>query len=965
MTSFLEKTAGYLVTQYGSDLTRICIVLPNRRAGLFLRKFLARKIARTTWSPTIFSIEDFVATLTGLQLTEPIRLLAELYTVHKETEGDKAQPFAEFMNWAPQLLSDFNDVDHYMVDARQLFTYLDEAKAINLWNPDLKPLTDFEKQYLRFYNSLSGYYHKLTARLMDKNQASAGLIFRMAAAGIEQSLNGISWDKIVFAGFSAMTKAEEVIIHHLYKEGKAELLWDADPYYLDDDQQEAGELLRYRLKRWKIKEPKWISDDFRSGKKKIRITGIASNVGQARESGVILSMLAKEGQLDERTAIVLPDERLLLPLLNSIPPGIRDLNITMGFPLRYTPLSGLLETIFRLHQNVGKFNRNKEGGRQRRFYFRDVLDVLQHPYIRQMAKGLIKENYFVYEELISSFRMGNRIFISHDQLTGTGKDLFSGDLVFMDSIFQDWSAPEVSLGYIGKLIEGIRDACILTKEEEGMGSFRLELEYLFAFSKIIHQLSDILASYDIIQDNNTLFRLFMQLAESTTLPFYGEPLKGIQVMGMLETRALDFDNLILLSCNEDLLPTGKQANSFIPFDIRREFQLPTYRQRDSVYAYHFYRLLQRVNRCWLIYNTEPGELGGGDKSRFLKQILNELPGYNPEIEITEEILSSPASTSPESPPISVKKTPEIIKLLEERAKKGFSATSLNAFRRCPLSFYFSEIAGIREPEMAEETIDPRVMGEVVHLTLKNLFLPFREKSLSIADLTTMRENLQYLLDEAFAKSFKGSDIRYGKNLLLAGVAKNLVDRFLRSEEDILEELGQQGDTVKILDLEKYLDVNLVIEQNGRTYPVKLKGIIDRLDMAKGMIRIIDYKTGTVEPNQLRVGAWEELLSGNEFDKPFQLLVYAWLLQLKKINGNAPLGAGIISLKKIGYGFIPVVLPESSAGMSKGEIPAASLEQFGEIVRNLIALVFDSETDFSQTDDPLACRYCSYINVCGR
>jgi len=964
MISFLEHTASYLVTRYGRELSDLCIVMPNRRAGLFLRKHLAKNLNKTIWSPAICSIEDFVASISGLQLLEPIHGLAELYEVHKELEGEKAQPFEEFMSWAPQLLSDFNDVDRYLVDARQLFEYLDEAKAIALWNPDLKPLTDFEKQYLRFYNSLYSYYQNLMSRLLNKKQATQGLLFRMAAEGIEQSAKELPWGKIVFAGFSAMTRAEEFIIHHLYRNGKADLLWDGDSYYLKDEEQEAGGFLRHWFRKWNIREPKWIFDDFLEGNKNIQVIGVANNVGQAKVCGEILSDLGKAGKLNERSAVVLPDGRLLLPLLNSLPDEVRDLNITMGLPLRYTPLAGLIESIFTLHLNVERFRKGKNG-KNEKYYFRDVMNVLEHPYMKQTAQAIMKENYFAFEELVSSLKNGNRIFLSKEDVVGPGKDLFSAGFIFMEALFDSWTTPSGALHCLQKIIETIRDACLQPQDHETTGSFRLELEYLFVFSTIIRQLGLLIGTYDMVKTNATLFLLFRQLAESTSLPFYGEPLKGIQVMGMLETRVLDFDNLILLSCNEDLLPGSRQTHSFIPFDVRREFQMPTYRQSDSVYAYHFYRLLQRSQQTWLIYNTESGDLGGGEKSRFLKQIIHELPSYSPRISIQEHILNVPAGIDQAFPAISVPKTSDVMQRLEERAQRGFSPTSLNAFRKCPLSFYFSEIAGISEPEKAEETIDPKILGQAVHLALKNLYQPLLNQTLSPAGLSMVKPEINGALDAAFIKVFSGPDIRYGKNLLLVGVARNMIHRFLASELDFLEELAVRGESLTIVDLERYLEISLEVEQEGKSRIVRLKGIIDRLDLMGGELRIIDYKTGTVEPKQMAIGEWRDLLSKPDLGKAFQLLVYTFLLHSKNQLQRFPVRAGIISLKKIGNGFMGVKVPEIHEEEGGEGVGEKSLELFEVILKTLICSIFDSRQEFSQTADRKTCLYCPYINLCGR
>lgn len=964
MPLFLEKVTGHLISRWGSDLEDVCIVLPNRRAGLFLRKYLAGATRKTIWSPRIFSIEDFVASISGLRLLDLIHLMAELYEVHKELEGKKHQPFEEFISWAPQLLADFNEVDRNLVDARQLFSFLDEAKAITLWNPDQRPLTDFEKQYLHFYNSLFSYYQKLNSRLLEKKAATQGLLFRTAAMNLEKFEKELPWKHIVFAGFNALTKAEEQIIQFLHHIGKADLLWDADSFYLEDDQQEAGGFLRLWFRKWNLNEPKWIFNELKESKKNIEIVGVPNNVSQAKLCGEILSRLGKAGKLNERTAVVLPDERMLFPLLNSVPAEIRDLNITMGLSLRHSPLAGLFDAVFLLHLNPEKFTRNKTG-KTMKYYFRDVVNVLQHPYIKQMASVLMKENDFAFGELLSFLKNPNKVFISKEEIIRPGNDLFSSGFSFLEAAFEPWNTPAEAIKNLQNLVEGIRDACLLNRDPETKGSFRLELEYLYLFSTILHQLKLMTETSGIIKANSTLFQLFRQMTESTALPFYGEPLKGIQLMGMLETRTLDFENLIILSCNEDLLPRSKHTNSFIPFDIKRDFGIPTFWHKDAVYAYHFYRLLQRAGQVWLLHNTEPDELGGGDKSRFLRQIIHELPSYNPDIRISEQILTFPSGDDSLTVPISIPKNASVMSLLEVKAQKGFSPTSLNAYRKCPLCFYFSEIAGIREPEIPDETIDPKILGQAVHLALNNLYKPFLGHHITPQHISGMKSDTPEALDLAFKKKFPGPDVNYGKNLLLVGVAKKMVLRYLHSEERFLEELELQGQSMKIVDLEKYVESSLEIYYSGKVFPVKLKGIIDRVDLPGNYYRIIDYKTGSVDAKQLVCENWEDLLSEPDLDKVFQLLTYTVLLQSRKQYRDFTIQAGIISLKKIGNGFMNVRLPEEDTETPESGINEKSVESFKGILKNLITSIFDTGKEFDQTSDPKNCTYCPYVNICGR
>ncbi|MDP1622299.1 MAG: PD-(D/E)XK nuclease family protein [Bacteroidales bacterium] len=953
MLPFLQKTAQYLVSEFPDNLADICIVLPNRRGGLFLRKYLAAGVGKVTWAPTIFSIEDFIAEISGLQEVESLHLLFELYEIHKDIDGKNAQTFEEFLRWAPQLISDFNEIDQYMVNAKELFSTLTEARAIALWNIDGQPLTEFEKKYLHFYQSLFVYYDRLTKRLSDKNHAYQGLSFRHAAGNIGATKYILPWRHIVFAGFNALTKAEEQIIGTLRREGKATLLWDADKYYLDNLQQEAGDFLRDWLRKWPGKEACWIFDDFATSVKQIEIIGSPDPVGQVKYCGHLLQELAKNDRINEKTAVVLLDEGLLIPLLNSIPNEIEALNITAGLPLKQTPLASLFETVFQLHLNTARFTYLVSKG-IRKYYYKDVLQLLQHPYIHRMACGLMKGNRFIFDETIDRIRMGHQIFIGFEDIVGENSGLFSGNMQFLESMFSYWTKSFDALSCFKLMIETLR-----TNVKDSM-----ELEYLFAFSKIVHQLGNLISEFQTDLKITALYELYQQVISGTSLPFYGEPLKGVQLMGMLETRTLDFENLVILSCNEDLLPKNKINASFIPFDIRRNFDLPTYRQKNSVYAYHFYRLIQRAKHVWILYNTEPDQLGGGERSRFLRQITSELSAYNPQIRIRESILTTPALKSKGLPVIEIPKTEATLAALEDKAVKGFSASSLNSYRNCALKFYYAEIAGIREPEQVDDTIDPAVLGSAVHEALNNLYKPFIDTPLTKDTLSAMENASEAAVDHAFEKKFKGSDITYGKNLLLVRVAKLMIKRFLHYEADEVDHLKKLEQTRTVAFLEKFIETLIRIPFGGKDLDIRLKGFIDRVDTVDGYWRIIDYKTGTTEPKQIRVKDWDDLIVNPDLNIGFQLLMYSYLLN-GLLQYNAYSTAGIISLKRINAGFLTVSTPGDEPGKFTTSLDETSTKRFEEVLKVILSDVYDLTKPFSQTSDLKICEWCPYINLCGR
>jgi CRISPR/Cas system-associated exonuclease Cas4 (RecB family) len=963
MTRFLEKTADYLYKSYGDKISDICIVVPNRRAGLFLQKYLANAICKTIWSPAIFSIEDFLISLSGLRICDPIQVMFELYEIHKMLEGANAQPFDEFTSWAQQLLGDFNEIDSYLVDAKDLFSFLNEAKALSVWNLDNRPLTDFEKQYLRFFNSLYSYHENLGERLLKSNLAYPGLLFRKTSEQIGALQEKIVWDKIIFAGFNALTKSEEVIIDSLVSTGKAEMLWDADAYYMEDDKQEAGFFLRMWKRKWKNLPFNWIEKDFAASTAKIKIIGVPYHVGQAKLCGELLSDQLLRDQRAEDTAVVMMDEQVLLPVLNSLPPVVKELNITMGLPLRQTPVYDLFDTIFRMHENTSRFERSGTSGKEK-FYYRDILRVLQHPYAARMAGTLLKGNAFILEDLIAEIRSGSHVFLSKEDLIQSGKGIFAGSLGFLEPVFGSWQDPRNTIECLRKVIASLRDGFISGDEEKESRAAKIEVEFLYAFSKIIYRLSTLIEKYNAIKSLKVFHSLFNQLAGFTSLPFYGEPLRGLQMMGMLETRTLDFDNLILLSVNEDLIPSGKTSQSFIPFDIRRHFHLPTYQHKNSIYAYHFYRLIQRAKSVNILYNTESDELGGGEKSRFVKQILHELRTYNPNISIEEEILvTSPLKSQP-FPALEVPKTGEVVELLMKKAESGFSPSSLNNYIQCTLKFYLQDLMGIREDKEMEETIDSQVLGLAIHKTFEELYQPYKDVILTEESIDRMLQLYPAALDNAFQKKFKGSDVAYGKNLLLVKVASILVRKFLQKEKEMIANLRKEGIPVVVSYLEKPLADHIEIVLGEKHLDVKVKGFVDRIDKVGEEWRIIDYKSGSVSPSSLKFTDWNELKTDSDLAKIFQLYTYAWLFRHGRSERVISIRAGIISLRKLNEGFmnIPSLTSEEK---NNSVINENDLLAFERILKEIVEEVFDFSIPFRQTEDVKRCEYCDFVSLCDR
>ena len=527
-----------------------------------------------------------------------------------------------------------------------------------------------------------------------------------------------------------------------------------------------------------------------------------------------------------------------------------------------------------------------------------------------------------------------------------------------NSLFTAWDTPIMALDGLLRTIEMIRDRLIESKPAPA-NDRNVDLEYLFHMSKIIKRCRTMMETYPFIQDLKTLKKILFQVMDVSRMPFSGEPLQGLQVMGVLETRAIDFENLVVLSVNEGILPSGRMPNSFIPFDIKNEFGLPTFRHKDAVFAYHFYRMLQRAGNIYLLYDTEGDQMKGGEKSRFITQVGYELVNYNPKVSFTESLLGPAPPTEENGSAIIVQKSQVIMERLIEKAAKGFSPSSLNTYIRCPLQFYFQEILGLSEAESVEETIEAKTMGTVMHQVFQKIYEAFEGKYIDPEILAGKLDLTEKYLTEAFREHYTDGDLDYGKNHLVYKVSLFLVNEFIRQEAESLNAKERPASSLKIISLENQFVHELKIEVKDRELMVRFKGKTDRIDMLDDVTRVIDYKTGMVQASELQLKSWENLTSDPKKGKAFQLLLYAWLLYKNSGDRHQRIQTGNISLRKISEGFLRVKLPGDQ------EINEESMAVFEELLKELAGIILDQEIPFIQTEDTAICGYCPFKAVCTR
>lgn len=957
MQTFLDHVAEYVIKTYPDRFSELCVVFPNRRAGLFFKAALARRMDKPFWSPEIFSIEDLIVKLADVEMIDPIAQLFELYEVYRDFEKEKAESFDQFTKWGQILLSDFNDIDSYLVNAKDLFGNLRNIKELESWSllgPDITP---FQQDYLHFWESTGKYYTEFTERLLKNRRAYQGLAYRIVAEQAAEKIKQHPWHKIIFAGFNALNAAEEKFFRELISLGKAETLWDTDSYYMDDKIQEAGRFLRRHKEKDHFKinskeEFQWMGNDLIADQKRITVTGVSKNVGQAKFAGQLISDFLKSNPQTNltQTAIVLADENLLFPVLHSLPEEVSNVNVTMGYPLKNTPISGFSELLFQLHENARRFNRKGQ------FYHHDVINLLNHPYAKLL---LDTSSESVTQRLVNYLQQKNIVFCTLKTFDPVISESVSDKAPLLNMFFNRWSTVELIFDCLYSLIDSLKERSVEQwnkKYNSDTTRTNLELEYLFAYSKIIKRIKSLSESYSAIENIKIFRGLLKQLIHTTNLSFYGEPVSGLQVMGVLETRTLDFENIILLSANEGLLPSGKAQNSFIPFDVRRVFGLPTYSEKDSIFAYHFYRLLQRAKSIHIMYNTESDNLGGGEKSRFLTQLLYEFPQVNKESTINEQLLEVSIQQQPGEMPIAIRKTDDILDVIYKKGEEGFSPSLLNVYRNCSLKFYFHLVGQLKETDEVEETIGADTLGNVIHQTLEEFYKPIVGRALTGNDLKEMKGQLEQKLKLNFEAYYPAEDLAYGKNLLTLKVTNKFIQGFLDKEIEIVMELSKQKATLIISQLERTFESKITVGNKV----VNTKGKIDRVDVFDKTLRIIDYKTGRTEDKELNLKGWGLLGHDLSLNKSFQLLMYAWLYHKSNTGKNSNgVQSGIISFRQLSAGLKTVKIVDSD------NIKPEHLQEFEKVLKSILEEIYDPAVSFSKTTDKAVCEYCDFKTICNR
>lgn len=959
MKPFLYQVASLFYEKWEAEVSRLAFVFPNRRTGLFFQKYLSEVADTPLFSPTILTINDLFIQLSGKQSADRISMLFILYDIYIRQSGS-TETFDEFLYWGEMLLNDFDDIDKYMANARMLFSNVTDLREIEndfdfLSDEQIAAIRSFwssfyprgdtpnQQQFLAVWQVLYDLYEEFRATLAAEGKGYEGMIFREVVESMERGESpDLPYERIVFVGLNALSVSEERFLAQLQKREIADFYWDYVSDKVTDPDNKASYFVSRNLKSFpsSMKLP-----PEEKVKTEIEVIGIPSGIGQAKYVYTLLSDWCKEAEMSSeealRTAVILPDEHLLIPVLNAIPEQIRRINVTMGYPLAGTPVASLIEYILALQKNVRYIDRNPL------FYFRDVLPVLNHRYILSTSSEIISS-------LVKEITENNKIYISHTELEKTP---------LLEILFTPVTGVEAFSDYLIKVLEELNKVMsALSDEEEEDAPQRtndLEQEFIFHYFTTVNRMKEVMKDARIEMKIDTFFRLLKRVTDTITIPFHGEPLSGLQIMGVLETRALDFDRLIILSMNEGIFPQRKAANSFIPYNLRRGFGLPTYEHQDSVWAYHFYRLIERASHVSLLYDTRSNGLQTGEVSRFVHQLH-----YHYEVPMRDKLVVYNVSSS-ETPPLAVPKREDIMRRLDAYRKggsKAISASAINTYLDCPLKFYFSVVEGIREEEEVSETIESDVFGSILHKVMEELYKPFQGKMVTVDLLKAIRKDTALLtgaIARAFASEFFKTEVvrsLTGQNYLIGEMIRKYVEKILERD----------GKLTPFVYIESERKINGLISLSDHS-EIRLKGFIDRVDEVLDAIRIIDYKSGS---GTTTFSSIESLFNKEEKDRAkavMQVFMYCWMYAHFTENKGKTIQPGIYYVRSLfSDPFDPSVYHRIERGKSeKVEDFSGYAQAFEEGLRGCLDEIFNPEIPFTQTPTGKACSYCPFKGICGK
>lgn len=955
--SFLQSVTKHLYDKYGDSISNLKIVLPNRRSILFFNDALSQISTRPIWQPHFISIDELMGKISGLTRCERIRAITELFKVYSAFH--KNEDFDSFYFWGEILLNDFDAIDKYQIDALMLFRNLTDLKNLDndlsyltpeqqdlikrFWQSfDIKTKTSKEQEnFLRIWDTLASIYTKFRNNLTDNGVGYTGLIQRTAAEKIlSEEYTESAREHYVVIGFNALSQCEKVLFDYLKKNHDTDFYWDYDDYYLNKEQ-EAGLFIRENMVRFPQSEGFIIDSDFADKKEFNAIATISDSMQCKYVAEFLSNIYKKDGKLDKNTAIILADESLLMPVLYSLPDYVDTVNITMGFPLRQSLAYTFVERLFLLQNRM---KTDKDGTPT--FYHSDVEGILTSPYIKRRTDT----NNELYDQIIKE----GRIYVSNKRFQ---------ENTLLSKIFSpitDWKELAEYVIYILSEVAVVKEVFVNKTER------LLQQEMINLITDNLRMLVGSLNDCNIPIDTTTFNSIARRLLQSLRVPFSGEPLSGVQIMGILETRNLDFDNVLLVSMNDDTFPAGRAGDSsYVPYNLRFAYGLPTPEHHEGVYAYYFYRLVQRCKRVDMVYCARNDERSSGEQSRYIYQLEYESPHSVNRINIATDVNLT------DTEDIVVEKTDECQKHLNDflNGIKQFSPSSFNGYLECPLKFYFRSIIGLKPKDEIAEDIDLPMFGTILHRAMELLYTPLLNRKnpndaiAALINSDSVIKAIDFAINENFYHGKSLNENEYAGNVLMV---RESVKKYIN--ECILPYDAKNAGC--IIGLEKPIKSLVRFTDNeGQEREVIFAGKSDRIDlMNDNTIRIIDYKTGSPHQDFKEIVSLLDYSSDqSQKNAVTQTFLYSMMVDKMQRNGEFPgkdVCPSLYYVRRMSKeDFSPLLNDKSQA------TPVLSYSQYKEALEEQLQTklteLFDTTVPFKQTEDINTCEYCDFSTICNR
>lgn len=913
METFLDQVILKINSEY-KDISNVIVVLPSKRACLFFKDRLVKSGLRSSWLPTILTLNQLIEKVFPGRIENSLTLLSELYSIARKMGLKEAATFEDFYRWGDVLLHDFSTIESYAVNGSDLYRNLKDIELLERWSFSEERLSENQILFNDFWMKQGEMYHSFVAKLRAENRASGAMALRWVAENAS-SLESFETQNFIIAGFNALSLSEQKLINELLKIGNSFYLPDNDDFFIHGNR-EAGYFHRQLIKKYNWKGLKELPQTFSSSEKKIEMISVT----QRSALSLVCSQLLRQSDDLSDTALVLGDESMLESIITALPDNVGAVNITMGYKLRNTPVYDLFLSFYSIQLRMKK--------KANEIYHKDLIRFLNHPYIAQvLGAKVIRE---VKRLLVTQ----NLIFINKKHLASLQ---LSGDHIELLTkyLFVSWKHfPKDPSEQIIRFIDALQS--VISEEKQA-----LDLEYLFHFKKTIQALSLHIENYQIKLGLNGYKVLFSELLKNSSISFQGEPLEGLQIMGLLETRALDFKRVILVGANEGSIPKTTTPQSFIPWDLKNYFGLPGRKEQDALYAYYFYRLINRPSELSLLYTTHSGkDLASTEASRYLRQ----LAYYNKQGETHFKIAQYQTNLAHIPQPIKEVKLVRndfYRRKLKEKLQKSLSPTALSAYLNCPLDFYFRYILGLQESDTIDEEIGADVIGNIIHKVLDALYKPYINAE---PDFKEIWSKLDDELKLVIAEEMKNRWINTGMNRMQIQIIETLLEKFLKLDESFIKEQVSEGRSFKIVKVEEALSRKYEFEIEGEHVEINLRGFADRIDRIDDRLRIIDYKTGKVD--KLSNVEVEKVFHDGSYSKALQLLMYQAMFD----NFSDPdLRVGIIGFRDLSKYVQSVQLKKADR-----ENLAA---MFAEGLKDLVSSMLYSDEEIMHNPKSKWCKFC--------